>query len=393
MKKRNLISFGAALILLFGDCFCINRDKASSSNRRYSAEENSQAVDTEQIIKCPLCGRTKLWKNGTRGEKQKYKCKNCGKNLFFIRDSNGDIDQKRSKAIRDSHNKKADACRYLNDILPENEYIYEKKQLNMDMCVAYYKFLGGTYNEDKKYKFQYKTYSEVADYFGVTVRTLGTALRKLTSAEFYKIEPEDIKDLADEIVENYKSHPDKDSSNSPLIGAIIALKDLGFSCIRIIELLGLDFNSNRENQNMGSVNEASSSNPRYSVDNRNPRMRIEYLLSESVPENQNIVPVDDSNREHPSASEQSLVNNNSTERISNDGSADNKTSYLGKRRKISDSEGRKKSKGKQPDNESDDLIEILSDTESDESDGLIEILSDTESENESFENKRKRARF
>ena len=102
MKKRNLISFGAALILLFGDGFCVNRDEASSSNQIYSGDENisnepsenSQTADTEQIIKCPHCGGTDSIKQGKKDEEQRYKCKECRKVFFLGRDYNYDVNQK-----------------------------------------------------------------------------------------------------------------------------------------------------------------------------------------------------------------------------------------------------------------------------------------------------------
>jgi len=304
MKKLSLISLYTTLILFAGDGLSINRDESNNSNQRYTDDKdflnksgrNSQEIiaDMEQKIKCPYpgCGGTDIKKYGKSGKKQIYKCKKCNKSFVLGTDYSIDINQRRRNANRDTHSTEGEACRYLKAIFPEGERINRKKiaETRNNKIAAYYKYLGGTYDENKKHKLQREIYLKVAQYLGFNERTVRIVLNTLLSKKLKEIKEENIEEKANKVLKE---------AGSDLINAIPDLKDLGFSCLRIIELIGHkeDFDSMRKNQNIDTI------------DNNGSRMDI--AASES---------------EHPSASEQSL--------------ADIKTStYLGKRKRSVIDEG------------------------------------------------------
>ena len=370
MKKLSLISLGAALILLAGDGFCVNRDAASNSNQRYSNDKNfsnelsknsqGNPERMERTVKCPYCKGTKgVIKQAIPYGEQRYSCKDCKRNFSLRKDKAYDLNctnkysgypnfaaWKYLESTIDSNLPAPNKCNLLSFDRYERSY---KKYVNI---LSFYKYkldeyekkmteliqnnpkpLRGTaeefeQNEVRKYVREYFNFIS-KDMNALFAKIIGKAINrrmaaKITREDYEQIVPRNIEGEVNDKLSKYKkycedNHIDtyaKMKGDFKLEEIVRYLDEVGFSYTRIIELLGLkeDFDFKRKMQNTDQVNDNTRRNNAISESSRkNNSFDIENLLADELP---NI----SLNREHSSTSEQSLVDNNSAEQISDDAS-------------------------------------------------------------------------
>lgn len=424
------------LVLLCGDCFCENKDQASSSNQGYNERsDNTSSLNQsfEDLQKdadfhkqqCPKCGgnNTRLTRNGLH-------CKDCRKTHY--------ISEYGSKLFQ-----KINACiwKSLKDIdpdLPGRTVPNHQKYRNI---LAFFKYKFDEYTKKQSPKSLRKKRKEfksndiryyVGEYFGYSTRNMGflfaqikgTEVKerikfKITKEDYEKIVPKDIAKEVDTKLTKYKEYRKKkkinsyDSMKNDSESAKIVhyLWEMGFSYLRIVELLGLE----EVYKNCCNIPEK----PKWSKDTKNKTNEFRMIL----PNNLELLADVASNQEPIYVGNEKSVDEEATETINNKESADNEVSiYLGKRKRSINDEGSevlhpKKRKRKISENssveqgvhEENQSIGMISDVGSDieplvdqkigenseekqpdESQSVIEILSDTESEDESLEEKKKR---